>query len=405
MTEQTSLPEYISETPTNTTAITRTVKCKLETSQRKNARLREVIDEWQSLASRFADLLPTFSRQRWGDVQKRWQNRLAPKEFPTDEINLRAHDRNQALYKVSEAFGSWYERGCPGNRPQGQFGNGDYARLCHCGVAVEENDRGYGVKLGLQPYKPEWFHIDAGEYQQEYLSGIVEDEYNAGSAEVHLSDEEAAYLHLTVSRDIDVYEPKEVPRYIGVDMGERVIYAAAAVEVDADEGRDGIDVQGVTMERGREFRHHREQLQKQKDRLQKQGDLQAVRDLRNQRERYTDHVIGRASREVIKFARDHAPCAIVVEEMGDYRETAEDPIHDWPRGQLQEEISYKATGEKIPVIAVNPAGTSVTCRNCGQSDIAARNGTEFECRRCQYEVHADVNAAINIGHAGAEELS
>jgi IS605 OrfB family transposase len=405
MSEQTALPEYVSETPTNTTTITRTVKCKLNTSERKNERLREVIDEWQSLASRFANLLPTFSRQRWGDVQKRWQNRLAPKEFPTDEIGLRAHDRNQALYKVSEAFGSWNERGCPGNRPQGQFGDGNYLRLCHCGVTVEENDRGYGVKLGLQPYKPEWFHISAGEYQREYLNGIVDNEYSTGSAEVHLTDGGAAYLHLTVSRDIDVYEPQAVPRYVGVDVVERVIYAAAAVDVDVAEGRDGIDVQSVTMERGREFRHHREQLQKQKDRLQRQGDLRAVRDLRNQRERYTNHVIGRASREVVDFARNHAPCAIVIEEMGDYRETAEDPIHDWPRGQLQEEITYKATAERIPVIAVNPAGTSVTCRNCGQTDVAARDKTEFACRRCLYEVHADVNAAINIGYEGANAMS
>lgn len=402
MADQTALSEYVSETPTNTTTVTRTVTCKLETSQRKNDRLREVIDEWQSLASRFADLLPTFSPQRWGDVQKRWQNRLAPKEFPTDEIGLRAHDRNQAIYKVSEAFGSWYERGCPGDRPQGQFGDGNYARLCHCGVTVEQNDRGYGVKLGLQPYKPEWFHIDAGDYQREYLNGVVNGEYGTGSAEVHLTDEGTAYLHLTVSRDIDVYEPQAVPRYVGVDVGERVIYVAAAVDADPDNGRDGIAVEGVTMEGGREFRHHREQLQQQKDRLQEQGDLRAVRELRNQRERYTDHVIGRASRDVVEFARNYAPCAIVIEEMGDYRETADDPIHDWPRGQLQEEISYKATGEGIPVIGVDPAGTSVTCRKCGQTDIAARDGTEFACRRCRYEVHADVNAAINIGYAGAE---
>ncbi|MFB6256576.1 MAG: transposase, partial [Haloplanus sp.] len=96
----------------------------------------------------------------------------------------------------------------------------------------------------------------------------------------------------------------------------------------------------------------------------------------------------------------HAPCAIVIEDMGDYRETADDPIHDWPRGQLQNEISYKATDEKIPVVAVDPAGTSVTCRKCGQTDPIARDGTSFQCQRCGYEVHADVNAAINIAFSG-----
>ncbi|MFB6256577.1 MAG: hypothetical protein ABEH58_07635, partial [Haloplanus sp.] len=303
MAEQTDLSSFVSETPTNTVTTTRTVRCKLETSRRKNERLQEVIKEWQSLASRFAELLPTFSPLRWGDVQKRWQRRLVKKEFPTEDIGIRAHDRDQALFKVSEAFGSWDERGRPGDRPQGEFEDSNYARFCHCGVTVESNDRGYGVKLNLQPYKPEWFHINAGEYQAEYLEGAVEGEYSTGSAEVHLTDDGQAFLHLTVSHDVDVYEPAEVSRYVGVDIGERVIYAAAVVEADGEPTRDAIEVQAATMEGGREFRHHREQLQDKKDRLQQKGDLRAVTELRNERERYTDHVIGRSSREVVEFAR------------------------------------------------------------------------------------------------------
>jgi len=402
MAEQTEIESFVSETPTSTTTITRTIRCRLETSQRKNDRLREVIDEWQSIARRFADLLPSFSHHRWGDVQKRWQNRFVTKIFPTDDISIRAHDRNQALYKVSEAFGSWDERDRPGDRPQGEFGDSNYARFCHCGVKIEANNRGYGVKLKLQPYKPEWFHINAGDYQRDYLKGIVDGDYSTGSAEVHLTDDGTAFLHLTVSTDIDVYEASEVPRFVGVDVGERVIYAAAAVDAADSQDRDDIEVAGVTMKGGREFRHHREQLQQKKDRLQEQGDLRGVRELRDERSRYTDHVIGRSSRKVVEFAREHSPCAIVLEEMSDYRETASDPIHDWPRGQLQEEITYKATGEGIPVVTVDPAQTSQTCRKCGQTDPYARDGTEFYCRRCDYEVHAEVNAAINIGYRGSQ---
>ena len=406
---QSDLDSFVTDTPTETESVTRTVRCKLQTSERKNTRLREVIDEWQSMAHRFAELLPTVSPLRWGDTQSAWQNRLVTKEFPTDEIGLRAHERNQALYKVSEAFGSWDENGRDGDTPQGEFGESNYVRLCHCGVTIDENDCGYGVKLSLQPYNPEWFHIDAGGYQREYLEGIIDGDYDTGTAELHLGESGTAYLHLTVSRDIDVYESPAVPRYIGVDIGERVIYAATVVEVTDDGSDDEIDreditVNGATMERGREFRHHREQLKRKRDRFQEQGDLRAVRQLSDERRRYSDHVVGRTSKEVIKFAREHNPCVIILEDMDGYRETADDPIHDWVRGQLQEQITYKATDEGIPVEYVDPAGTSITCRHCGQTDPFARDGTEFYCGRCDYEVHSDINGAINIAYRGLTDI-
>ena len=83
-----------------------------------------------------------------------------------------------------------------------------------------------------------------------------------------------------------------------------------------------------------------------------------------------------------------------------YREAAKNPLHDWPFAEIQEKIAYKAQEQGIPVQKLNPKNTSITCRECDATNPAFRDGDEFECWNCGYEVHADVNAAINIAQGG-----
>ncbi|MFA9428546.1 zinc ribbon domain-containing protein [Natronorubrum sp. A-ect3] len=65
-------------------------------------------------------------------------------------------------------------------------------------------------------------------------------------------------------------------------------------------------------------------------------------------------------------------------------------------------MSVSAHQRSVPIETVNPRDTSVTCRKCGQTNREFRDGVDFECTRCGYEVHADVNAGINL--AGKLEI-
>ncbi len=383
---QATLGEFRSSALSGTTEITRTIKCRLETSQRKNERLQSAIDEWQEIAAYMADLLPSFPDYSWGETNNSQLWRIVNREF---EYNLKAHTAHEAAYKVTEAFGAWRENGAPGRRPQ--FGDGNYMRFAHDDIEIAENDRGFGVKLGVEPYNPEWFHLNVGEHQQEYLERLTRGEADNGSGEVHMTDSGEAFLHLTVTYDVDVYEPDGVSRYVGVDIGENVLYAAAVVTDD-----ETPTVEAVTMESGREFRHHRERLKQKRARLQEKGDLRGVKEIKDEHERYTEQVLGTASREIVDLAREYAPCSVILEDMTDYRETADDPIHDFPYANLQEKIAYKSTGEGLPVELIDPSGTSITCRKCGATNPQFRDGADFSCWECGYEVHADVHAAINV---------
>lgn len=215
-----------------------------------------------------------------------------------------------------------------------------------------------------------------------------------GSGELRFNDDGSLALHLTVTTDVEVYEPDGVERWLGVDCGEMAIYAMAMV------GERSGEIGGVNVESGKEYRHHRERLKDKRAKMSAKGDLRGVRKCKGDIERYTDQIMHTCSREIVDQAAEHEPCAIVLEDLTGYRMDADDPIHNWPYAKLQEQICYKAKAAGIPVAFIQPGGTSQECNRCNRDGIRA--GPSFECRPCNYEVHADVNAAINIAQRGLQ---
>jgi hypothetical protein len=67
-----------------------------------------------------------------------------------------------------------------------------------------------------------------------------------------------------------------------------------------------------------------------------------------------------------------------------------------PTVTLQRAIDGMALRNGIPVRYVNPINTSLECSKCGFINPRNRDGVRFRCLRCDYRVHADANAAINI---------
>lgn len=380
---QQTLVDYAAGKTTET--VTQTVVASLETSDRKNAKVQTAIDEFQSMCSYLADMMASIPQH-----ERRPNNptlyRLLTREFPKDERTVGSKVVLAASRKVASAFQSRRARGNGGELPS--FGDGDYFMLDNQNLTIVENDRGFGLKANFIPYNPEWFHINTRPYTYEYFNRITDGDATYGTAEFRLSDDGQLAAHIPVSWDVDVYEPADVKTTVGVDIGENVLYTAAVV--------NGDGVETVEMKTGDEFRHYRERLQRKRERLMEQGDLRGIKKCRDEQRRYTEQVLDTASREIVELAVGHAPVKIHLEDLTHYRETARDPIHDWPFALLQEKIAYKAAAEGIPVTAVNPRNTSVTCRKCGQTNREYRDGADFCCSRCGYEVHADVNAAVNI---------
>lgn len=73
----------------------------------------------------------------------------------------------------------------------------------------------------------------------------------------------------------------------------------------------------------------------------------------------------------------------------------------------QKRFAYRALAHnletKAPVIKVNPAYTSQTCPSCGYVSRNNRRGTDFACRSCGRQSHADVVGGINLLRRSQDE--
>lgn len=374
---------------TKTESLTKTLVVPLDSSNRKNERLRECIGEYQEIIGHLADVFISFPEYKWSGHSGQLY-RVGKEHFPNRSIHSQA--LNEATQRVVSAYDSWKSNGKPGNPPKGDFGYHDYIEFTTQGKEISKENSVFGIKVSLEPYKPEWFRIRADERAREILDKCVGDDHShsCGSIQIRYNDGNPM-LHATVSEDIEVYKRGVEDNIIGVDIGERILYAACCYG----------ETETATMESGKEFREKREALKRKRQQFQEQGKLREVKKCKGEHMRYTDYVTHRASREVVDFASEHTPAAIALENLTHYRQSR-DPIHDWPFAELQEKISYKATEAGIPVVFVNPEYTSQKCRKCGELENASRDKDDFLCHKCGYEVHADINAGFNIAKRGAK---
>lgn len=379
--------------------VAQTVVLDLETSKRKNELMQKAIDQYQEMTKYLSDMIVSVKEYQWNNNQ---QNNTKPfyqmindcyGEYKNEEDKRILHSQcNLKVIKdVVGTYRSWKSNGEQGNSPN--FGNGNYLGLHSQQISIKKNNKGYGIKTNHIPYNAEWFHIKENDFSEKYLEKIVEGEASFGTCEIH-KEKDQLKAHLVVTWEVKVVEKENVETVIGVDLGENVIYTYSVLNSEG--------FQNVRLEDGSEFRHHRERLKNKRSEMMKKDNLRGVKECCNQHEKYTEQVLHTASKNIVKEATKHSNPMIVLEDLTNYRKTAANPIHDWPYALCQEMIMYKAKAQGIPVEVVDPRNTSKTCRNCGYVHSSNRNGVDFDCGECGYQVHADVNASMNIAFRGSD---
>ena len=79
-------------------------------------------------------------------------------------------------------------------------------------------------------------------------------------------------------------------------------------------------------------------------------------------------------------------------------------LNNWSFYELERFIRYKAENVGKQVITVDARYTSQKCSACGHVYKGNRNGSQYLCRNCGFELHADLNASRNIAHDGISVL-
>jgi IS605 OrfB family transposase len=169
----------------------------------------------------------------------------------------------------------------------------------------------------------------------------------------------------------------------------------------------GIETLAVTstahFESGKELVHNHEHFEQVRGGLQKTGTQSAHRtlvDRGDREERYSRDKLHRVSNEIIVEAVEHECSHIVFEDLAYIRDRMSNAkkFHQWAHRKLISFVTYKAEALGIRIDFVDAAYTSQRCSECGHTSRGNRPKQDhFECEKCGKTLHADYNAAKNIG--------
>lgn len=229
-----------------------------------------------------------------------------------------------------------------------------------------------------------------GKYQHERFS------QNYGQCDLVRRKDGKWFLLVTV--EVPDKTPTPATDFIGVDLGTENLATDSAGECFS----------GVDIERVRQKRHHqRQELQQAGEKRKARGSrpkqlrrkLKKASGTEAKFRKHTNHVI---AKQLVAKAIDTG-CGIALENLkgirtrARFRQSQRAKMSGWAFFQLRAFIEYKAQLAGLPVVPVDPKYTSQMCSQCGHTEKANRlSQSEFRCRACGFELHADINAARNI---------
>ncbi|MCX9086652.1 MAG: transposase [Candidatus Methanoperedens sp.] len=228
--------------------------------------------------------------------------------------------------------------------------------------------------------------IRIGEYQRVRLDRI------RGQADLILRDD---IFYLAVVVEVPEASKFDAVGTLGIDLG--------IVNLATDNDGESFS--------GKQIDTVREKNAVLKANLQKTGTKSSKRHLKklsgreSRFHRDVNHVI---SRKIVAKAKDTKQ-AIALEDLKGIRKsvtvrrTQRSRIHSWAFFQLRSFIEYKAILVGVPVVLVNPRGTSHICPVCNHNERGNRsNRDNFKCVQCGFSGNADHIAAINIAARAVE---
>ena len=158
---------------------------------------------------------------------------------------------------------------------------------------------------------------------------------------------------------------------------------------------------------GRPARWRKERWAERRQGLQAAGRLARVKRERGRERRWMRDLNHKLARQIVNQAQREGK-AIALEQLTGIRDRTKSTrklnrmLAGWNFCELASFIEYKARLAGVPIVWVDPKGTSQTCPRCGHAARANRPSQGwFKCARCGYQSDADRVGARNIAARGA----
>lgn len=271
-------------------------------------------------------------------------------------------------------------------------------------------------RKGVKEFNLDGFKIDVSLIVKDnsaktIIERVMSGEYKIGGSQlIKHKTKNKWFLNLTYS-----FEPKQSScldenNIMGIDMGIcNPIYIAYNNSLD----RFAIEGDEITSFRNRVYERRNAYLKQGKycgeGRIGhgRATRLKPIEKLQGKVENFKNTVNYKYSKKVVDLAIKNNCGVIQMEDLSGIasNEKKASFLGNWTYYDLQLKIENKAKEVGIEVRKVKPNYTSQRCSKCGFIDKESRpQQNKFKCVNCDYETHADYNAARNISTQDIEKI-
>lgn len=210
------------------------------------------------------------------------------------------------------------------------------------------------------------------------------------------------FLHVPITREVDVLSLNEVSNVVGVDRGIRFLATTY------DSNGNSVFYSGSAV---KEKRSHYSVLRKQLQQVGTSSSRRRLKAIGHRENRWMQDVNHCISKALVESNPEGT--LFVLEDLSNVRKATERVrkgdryvLVSWSFFDLEQKLAYKALKNHQRVISVDPAYTSQTCPKCGHISKSNRDKKNhiFCCESCGYRSNDDRIGAMNLYRMGIEYL-
>ncbi len=240
--------------------------------------------------------------------------------------------------------------------------------------------------------------LHASQYHLEQLSkGKVQ------SCEIVKKDKDY-YAHITIRKEVPIRAKEKPAAVLAVDLGVRNQGVAVLLRLDKE-----IAAQHVRFFKAADKNQRLNDLDQYVAKLRRLEKWKELRKIRNKRLNFANDFDHKFARDVSGLANQYAEDYNVTVIIGNLRgfrgsqcrgngnKILRKITQKWSYARVTGFIKYKCNELGIECVTVSETYTSKTCHRCGSRNTERPTQGLFQCKSCDSEYNADLNAAINIG--------
>jgi len=240
------------------------------------------------------------------------------------------------------------------------------------------------IRISVKPRKFLFIDLRYGEYQKKFIDGWKERKLKTGEITINETK-----IIIPFRKEVDLTNPSD---WITIDVNESNVTAVSS-------NPHILRIENNLRTTHTTYFNIIRKIQKLKKFKPKTAEM-LLKKYSGRRRRKAIDECHKIAKKIVDFAKQHHMGIIMEDLKGirrgiNYSKNLNRRLHSWNFRRLQFYIEYKANLEGLPVVYVDPKGTSSLCPICG-GRLASNGHRLLKCKNCGYENDRDIIACLNL---------